>query len=163
MLEPVEVTPRTDVLETLARSVDEAHRHDRTLALLVLDVDDLAAVADRHGPDAAAVVVTDLSRRLNESLGEGTVRRIGVDEFAVILSGATVDDAEALLGTVQASLHERPPPDVERITLSAGITGLTETDDAGSALGRAEQALWQAKQAGRGTVVIAMTNPGNSS
>ena len=163
VLEPVEVTPRTDVLETLARSVDEAHRHDRTLALLVLDVDDLAAVAARHGPDAAAVVVTDLSRRLNESLGDGTVRRIGVDEFAVILSGATVDDAEALLGTLQASLHERPPPDVERITLSAGITGLTETDDAGSALGRAEQALWQAKQAGRGTVVIAMTNPGNSS
>ena len=162
-LEPVEVTPRPDVLEALARSVDEAHRHDRTLALLVLDVDDLAAVADRHGPDAAADVVTDLSRRLNESLGEGAVRRIGVDAFAVILSGATIDDAEALLGTVQASLHERPPPDVERITLSAGITGLTETDDAGSALGRAEQALWQAKQAGRGTVVIAMTNPGNAS
>ncbi len=49
-LEPVEVTPRPDVLEALARCVDEAHRHDRTLALLVLDVDDLAAVADRHGP-----------------------------------------------------------------------------------------------------------------
>ena len=80
----------------------------------------------------------------------------------MILSGATVDDAEALLGTVQASLHERPPPDRASHSVRRDH-GLTETDDAGSALGRAEQALWQAKQAGRGTVVIAMTNPGNSS
>ncbi len=45
---------------------------------------------------------------------------------------------------------------VDGITLSAGITELAERDDAQSALGRAEHALWQAKQAGRGTIVVAV-------
>jgi PleD family two-component response regulator len=45
---------------------------------------------------------------------------------------------------------------VNGVTLSAGITELAEHDDAHSALGRAEHALWQAKQAGRGTIVVAV-------
>ena len=49
-LEPVEVTPRPDVLEALARSVDEASPARPDTGTPLLDVDDLAAVADRHGP-----------------------------------------------------------------------------------------------------------------
>ncbi len=44
------------------------------------------------------------------------------------------------------------------LVLSAGITELAEDDDADAGLGRAEHALWQAKQAGAGTIVVAVPN-----
>jgi PleD family two-component response regulator len=65
-----------------------------------------------------------------------------------------VDDAEALLGMVHAGSTR--DDETSGLTLSAGITELAEGDDAPAALGRAEHALWQAKQAGHGTVVIAL-------
>jgi PleD family two-component response regulator len=55
---------------------------------------------------------------------------------------------------LQSSLE--PPYDEVGIALSAGVTEIAEGDDAQTALGRAEHALWQATQAGRGTVVIAL-------
>ena len=46
--------------------------------------------------------------------------------------------------------------DVAGITLSAGITELADSEDAQRALARAEHALWQARQAGPGTIVVAV-------
>jgi GGDEF domain-containing protein len=92
-------------------------------------------------------------RRLSDSVGTGSVHRLGPGEFALVLSGATADDAEALLGTLHM---QGTSDDAGEIVLSAGITELVERDGAETALGRAEHALWQAKQAGRGTIVVAV-------
>jgi diguanylate cyclase (GGDEF)-like protein len=145
---------RHDALETLTREVGDAHRFGRSLSIVVLDIDGLEQVSERLGREAADTALGEIARRLDESVGSGFVLRLGASEFAVVLSGSTVDDAEALLGTV----HAAPVTDDEsaRLTLSAGITELAERDDATAALERAEHALWQAKQAGHGTVVIAV-------
>ena len=145
---------RRDALETLAREVRDAHRFGRSLSIVVLDIDGLEAISERLGREAADDTLGEIARRLDESVGSGFVARLGPAAFALVLSGSTVDDAEALLGTV----HARSTGDDETsgLTLSAGITELAEGDDASAALGRAEHALWQAKQAGHGTVVIAV-------
>jgi hypothetical protein len=67
-----------------------------------------------------------------------------------------VDDAEALVDALQTSLE--PPHDENGLVLSAGITELAEDEDAELGLGRAEHALWQAGQAGPGTIVVAVPN-----
>ena len=106
--------------------------------------------ADRESADAA---LGKVAKRLSESVGSGTVLRLSSSEFVLVLSGATADDAEALLG----SLHG--PGDLDElagIELTAGITELVERDGAQTALGRAEHALWQARQAGPGSVVVAV-------
>ena len=149
---------RRDALDSLAREVTDAHRLERPLALVVLDVDGLEETAQHHGREVADSVLAEVAKRLDESVGAGSVHRLGPDEFAVVLSAATADDAEALLGTLHALLQ--PPPEVERITLCAGITELAEGEDAPATLERAEQALRQAKQVGHGTVVVAV--PGGS-
>ena len=150
---PAEVL-RRDALETLAREVCHAHRFGRSLSIVVLDIDGLEAISERLGREAADDTLGEIARRLDESVGSGFVARLGPAAFALVLSGSTVDDAEALVGTV----HARSTGDDETsgLTLSAGITELAEGDDASAALGRAEHALWQAKQAGHGTVVIAV-------
>ncbi len=151
---PAEVL-RRDALETLAREVRDAHRFGRSLSIVVLDIDGLDAISERLGREAADDALGQIARQLDESVGSGFVARLRPGAFALVLSGSTVDDAEALLGTV----HARPAGDDDEtsgLTLSAGITELAEGDDAPAALGRAEHALWQAKQAGHGTVVIAL-------
>jgi diguanylate cyclase (GGDEF)-like protein len=152
---------RQDALETLVREVRDAHRFGRSLSIVVLDVHGLEELSERLGREAADAAFGELARRLDESVGSGIVHRLGGREFALVLSGSTVDDAEALLGTV----HERPATNDEttRLTLSAGITELAEGDDAAAALERAEHALWQAKQTGQGTVVIALPGRPKSS
>jgi diguanylate cyclase (GGDEF)-like protein len=149
---------RRDVLEALAEEVDRAHRLDRSLALVALDVDGLEAIAERLGRETADSVLDDVAGRLHESIGTGTVHRLGPDEFVLVLPSSTAHDAEALLGAVQGSL--KPPTDVERVTLCAGITELADAESASAALDRAEHALRQAKQVGHGTVVVAV--PGSS-
>ena len=145
-------TLRQDALEAVAREILDARPHGRSLAVVALEVDGLEELSeiDRESADA---VLSTLAVRLSDSVGGGTVRRVGVSEFVLVLSGASADDAEALLG----SLHD--PSDAEElagITLTAGVTEVIDRDGAQTALGRAEHALWQAAQAGRGSVVVAV-------
>jgi diguanylate cyclase (GGDEF)-like protein len=151
--EPTDVL-RLDALDTLTHEARDAHRFGRSLTLVALDIGGLEEISERLGREAADEVLSEVARRLDESVGGGSVHRLGPGEFALLLAGSTIDDAEALLGT----LHGPPDGDDETagVVLSAGITELAEDDDAPTALGRAEHALWQAKQAGLGTVVIAL-------
>lgn len=158
---PPELGGQDEVLERLAREVVEARRLGHPLALLVIHVDDFPLVTERIGEAAAQLVLTDVATRVDGSVAEdGVICRIQADELTAILPRSTVSDAESVLSVLQASLEVQPPEQVDRLTVSAGITELTTGDDAGGVLGRAEQALWQAKQAGNGTVVVAMTGAG---
>jgi diguanylate cyclase (GGDEF)-like protein len=145
---------RRDVLETVTREIAEARRHGHSLALAVLDIDGLDEIGERLGREAADSALAELAGRLDESVGPGSIHRLGPDEFVLVLPGSTTQDAEALLGTLQGSLE--PPSDVERLTFGAGITELGDDDHAPAALERVEQALRQAKQVGHGTVVVAV-------
>jgi diguanylate cyclase (GGDEF)-like protein len=146
-------TLRRDVLEALASEILDARRFGRSLAVVVLDIDGLDELSERVDREEADAVLGDVARRLSDSVGSGSVHRLAAGEFALILSGSTPDDAETLLGTLQSPGDDHHAGE---ITLSAGITKFVERDGAETALGRAEHALWQAKQAGRGTIVVAV-------
>lgn len=142
---------RRDVLDTLAREILDANRFGRSLAVVVLDIDGLDEISvDRESADA---LVGNVGERLADSVGSGSVHRLGSGEFALVLSGATADDGEALLGTLHSPGDD---DDADSIMVSAGITEHVERDGAETVLGRAEHALRQAKQAGRGTIVVAV-------
>ena len=146
-------TLRLDALDTLGREVTKARRHGESLSVLAIGLeglDELSQRVDRESVDAA---LSRVAQQLSDSVGNGSVHRLGPGEFALVLAGATVDDAEALLGALHSADHDDR---TDGITLSAGITELAERDDAQSALGRAEHALWQAQQAGPGTIVVAV-------
>jgi PleD family two-component response regulator len=145
---------RGDALETIAGELISAHQFGRSLALVVLRVEGLEDLSDGVGREAADMRLSDIAGRLDRSLGRGTVHRLAAGEFVLVLPGSGVDEAEALVDAVQSSLE--PPYDEVGVVLSAGVTEIAEGDDAQAVLGRAEHALWQATQAGRGTVVVAL-------
>lgn len=147
-------TLRRDALDALRGELDDAHRFGRSVALVALELDGFDGISARAGRDAADGLLAQVATFLDDGIGSGSVHRLGPSTFLVVLSGSSAHDAEALVGAAQGALE--PPEPLDQATLSAGVTELAESDDAPAALGRAEHALWQAKQAGHGTVVIAV-------
>ncbi len=142
--------------ETLAREVARAHRYSRHLALIVFDLDDFKAINDRIGHLAGDAVLAEASERVRDVVRSADVAcRVGGDEFAVILPESAVTDAEALYRRLQAAVSSRPVGQAGRLQLSAGVAELRADDDAVGFFQRADEALYRAKDAGKGTVVTA--------
>jgi diguanylate cyclase (GGDEF)-like protein len=140
--------------ETLAREVARAHRYDRTLALVVFDLDDFKAINDRIGHLAGDSVLAEAADRVRDVVRSADVAcRVGGDEFAVILPESSINDADQLYKRLEHAVSARPVGQAGRLHLSAGVTELLPEDDAVSFFERADEALYAAKGAGKGTVV----------
>ncbi|MDQ3066963.1 MAG: sensor domain-containing diguanylate cyclase [Actinomycetota bacterium] len=140
--------------ETLAREVARAHRYARTLALVVLDLDDFKAINDRIGHLAGDAVLAEAADRVRDVVRSADVAcRVGGDEFAVILPESSLTDADQLYKRLEHAVSTRPVGQAGRLHLSAGVTDLRPDDDAISFFERADEALYRAKGAGKGTVV----------
>jgi diguanylate cyclase (GGDEF)-like protein len=144
--------------ETLAREVARAQRYNRSLALVVFDLDDFKAINDRIGHLAGDSVLAEAAERVLDVVRSADVAcRVGGDEFAVILPESSLRDADQLYKRLEQVLSVRPIADAGRLHLSAGVTELRPDDDAISFFERADEALYRAKGAGKGTVVAIET------
>jgi diguanylate cyclase (GGDEF)-like protein len=146
--------------DTLAREVARAQRYDRRLALVVFDIDDFKAINERVGHLAGDSVLAQLAERMRSvARGADIACRVGGDEFAVILPESGLADAEQLYRRLQLAVSTRPTGAAERLYLSAGIAELTPGDDAVSFFERADDALFRAKETGKGQAVTAGAGP----
>jgi diguanylate cyclase (GGDEF)-like protein len=142
--------------ETLARECSRAHRYDRRLALVVFDIDDFKAINDRIGHLAGDSVLASVAERVHSVVRSADVAcRVGGDEFGVILPESTLNDAEQLYRRVQFAVAARPIGPFDRLHLSAGIAELRREDNAEALFKRADEALYRAKETGKGRVVAA--------
>jgi diguanylate cyclase (GGDEF)-like protein len=145
--------------ETLAREVARAHRYSRRLSLIVIDVDDFKNVNDRIGHLAGDAVLAELAERVRDVVRSADVAcRVGGDEFAVILPESGLADADHLYRRIQTAVSARPLGHGDRVVLSAGVTELRPDDDAIAFFQRADEALYRAKELGKGRAVIASAN-----
>jgi diguanylate cyclase (GGDEF)-like protein len=147
--------------ETLAREVARAHRYQRNLALIIFDLDDFKAINDRIGHLAGDAVLAEAADRVREVVRSADIAcRVGGDEFAVILPESTLSDADQLYGRLQRAVSTRPLGEAGALKISAGVAALRPDDDAISFFQRADNALYGAKEQGKGQVVAAsMTAP----
>jgi diguanylate cyclase (GGDEF)-like protein len=144
--------------ETLAREVARAHRYDRNLALIVFDLDDFKEVNDRIGHLAGDAVLTEAAERVREVVRSADVAcRVGGDEFAVILPESGLADGDQLYRRIEHAVASRPIANVDTLRLSAGVAELRREDDPVTFFQRADDALYRAKEGGKGRAVPAAT------
>jgi diguanylate cyclase (GGDEF)-like protein len=142
--------------ETLSRECARAHRYARQLALVVFDLDDFKDVNDRIGHLAGDAVLAEAAERVREVVRSADIPcRVGGDEFAVVLPEAGREQAEQLFHRIQTAVSGRPIGQAGRLKLSAGVAELTAEDDSISFFERADDALYRAKEAGKGRSVTA--------
>jgi diguanylate cyclase (GGDEF)-like protein len=142
--------------ETLAREVARAHRYQRNLALVIFDLDDFKAINDRIGHLAGDGVLAEAASRIREVVRSADIAcRVGGDEFAVILPESQLRDADQLYRRLQTAIASRPLGEAGALNISAGVAELRPEDDSISFFQRADNALYGAKEAGKGQVVAA--------
>jgi len=162
-LNEVSRVARTDGLTGLAnrRSFDEqlqdllmrAQRRGAPLALVLFDLDHFKRVNDQYGHPVGDQLLKDFAHALTTSVREAhLVSRVGGEEFAVLLPGATWTDAERVALRVQERAHQSGL----LTTASAGISGYPVDGVSTTELLRAaDWALYAAKRAGRNRVLCA--------
>jgi two-component system, cell cycle response regulator len=142
--------------ETLAREVARAKRYGRTLALILLDLDDFKSVNDRIGHLGGDEVLAEIGERMRSVVRSADVAcRIGGEEFAVLLPESSLEDAEQLYERLATAVANGPVGDLGRLSLSGGITHLRPDDDRTSIFERADDALYRAKSDGKGRAHVA--------
>jgi two-component system cell cycle response regulator len=143
--------------ETLAREVARARRYGRKLALVVFDLDDFKQINDRSKSHLVGnAALAGVAERLRDVVRSADIAaRIGGDEFAVILTEATIGDAQEFYTRLREKVETTPVEPVGRITLSCGIAELEGQEDATTFFKRADDALYRAKEAGKGQVSLA--------
>jgi diguanylate cyclase (GGDEF)-like protein len=142
--------------ETLARECARAHRYSRQVSLIVFDLDDFKDVNDRIGHLAGDAVLAEAAERVREVVRSADIPcRVGGDEFAVILPESGREQAEQLFHRIQTAVSNRAIGQAGRLKLSAGVAELSAEDDSISFFERADDALYRAKEAGKGRAVTA--------
>ncbi|HVM58556.1 MAG TPA: sensor domain-containing diguanylate cyclase [Gaiellaceae bacterium] len=142
--------------ETLAREVARAHRYNRNAALVVFDIDDFKDVNDRIGHLAGDAVLAETAERVRDVVRSADIAcRVGGDEFAVIMPESGIEQAERLFQRLREAIGGGPIGQAGRLRISAGLAGLTPDDDSVSFFERADEALYRAKDEGKGRALTA--------
>ena len=139
------------------RQIAHAKRYGTCGALLLIDLDHFKAVNDTYGHDVGDDVL-----RATAAVLQGTIRRsdtafrLGGDEFAVLIAEADGEAASATAQRVLDAMRRHRP-----VTISGGASigivlfgGDAEVAAADQLLVAADIALADAKQAGRGQIVV---------
>jgi diguanylate cyclase (GGDEF)-like protein/PAS domain S-box-containing protein len=140
--------------QRLQQALAQAHRHERRLAVLFIDLDGFKLVNDLLGHDAGDVLLSELANRLRECMREGdTLGRMGGDEFVVLIEGyeednQLIDVARKVLETVDHPFLLRDGE--HRVTASIGIAAYPQDgQDAADLLKNADIAMYRAKEQGK--------------
>ncbi|MCA9321396.1 MAG: GGDEF domain-containing protein [Planctomycetes bacterium] len=144
---------RRAIMERAKEEWSRAHRTQRPLAVLLVDLDHFKQVNDRYGHAAGDLVVQTIAKRLRSVLRlHDAVGRYGGDEFLVVLSDCDFETSR----DIAARLCDigRQPIDlgVTRHAPSVSVGGAVHIGETGSLealLKRADEALYQVKRQGR--------------
>ena len=142
--------------EELHRQIEGAMRHDHSLALAVIDLDDLKRVNDEHGHAGGDQLLASMGRLLQTG-NRATDRafRIGGDEFALLLSHTDADAAHAVMRRILATALSAETSFGRPFSFSAGVSAYPEPSADGRRLQHnADAALYWAKRHGRTDVQI---------
>ncbi|WP_085315161.1 GGDEF domain-containing protein [Derxia lacustris] len=119
----------------------------------IADIDRFKLINDNFGHLFGDEVLLLLARLMRDTFRSGDkLYRFGGEEFIVTLDRASPDAAESAFERLRAAVEAHEFPQVGRVTVSLGYTTVLPGDLPATAIGRADEALYYAKEHGRNQV-----------
>jgi diguanylate cyclase (GGDEF)-like protein len=158
--DPLTALPNRALLEDrLEQAVARLRRavNGEALVVLYVDIDRFKHVNDAYGHEAGDRVVREVARRLLSAVRPGdTVARVGGDEFVIVCPDTTYAVLDDLAGRLSVVISEpmNLPGRKLSVTASIGIAVANADAQPVQLLREADAAMYRAKRAGRGRVML---------
>jgi len=148
--------------ERLEEEVKRAQRYERSLSLIMADIDYFKDFNDNYGHPEGNKVLKVLANILKANVREiDIVGRYGGEEFIIILPEAVKEEAQEIAERIRIKVErykfitEKNYPYKKNLTLSLGITSCFQQNITPQSLvQKVDQALYQAKGKGRNRVEV---------
>ncbi|MEW8218556.1 MAG: bacteriohemerythrin [Candidatus Thiodiazotropha taylori] len=146
---------RVLLADRLYQAMLQAQRRNTLVGIVYLDLDGFKQINDAYGHDVGDLFLIQLAERMKHALREGdTLSRLGGDEFVAVLMdlvdhAASVNIIERLMASAAEPIHIKGME--LKVSASLGVTFFPQAEllDADQLLRQADQAMYQAKQAGK--------------
>ena len=157
------IANRASFDKALQRWIEVHNAAKKPFILAILDLDDFKAINDKHGHQVGDRVIHCAAQWFRKCVRPNDfLARIGGEEFAVLLSDATVEQAFAKFNNIlesiaMASYKYNVAGEMAAVsfTVSCGVAEFVPDENAEGFIHRADAAMYEAKRAGKNRVVLA--------
>jgi diguanylate cyclase (GGDEF)-like protein len=141
----------------LGGELERWRRYSMPCALVLVDIDHLKKINDKHGHSAGDRVIRHIASSLTElSRDNDTAARLGGEEFALLLAGASDEKALAAAERLRHVVSAMPVDDIGTVTISLGVAACPSHANTERTLYAAsDAALYNAKRNGRNRTAVA--------
>ncbi|MEQ1915146.1 MAG: diguanylate cyclase [Gallionella sp.] len=145
--------------EAYERESTRAQRNNAPICVALLDIDNFKRLNDTMGHQVGDQALIHLTAVIKESLRPSdVVARYGGEEFVIVLPDTGIEEAEQTIVRLQRELTKKfflHGNDRILVTFSAGVALRGEEESQDDLIGRADHAMYKAKQAGKNQVKVA--------
>ncbi len=134
----------------------QARLTHQPVCVLLCDVDSFKDINDRYGHDRGDGVLRDVAYELRKRLRSFELAyRLGGEEFLIVLPGVSQPEGQEVAERLRTAIEQARPTGVP-VTISLGLSVASGEDVAYETLFKAaDEALYEAKRAGRNRTVLA--------
>ncbi|MEA3417976.1 MAG: diguanylate cyclase [Campylobacterota bacterium] len=128
-------------------------QRDNTMSLIMIDLDHFKNINDDYGHNVGDKVLKEISALFLSILRNVDVLcRWGGEEFVALLPTANLEQTAKIAEKIRHAIDSHKTNETPHITASFGVTQIRNSDTLDEAINRADQALYDAKDAGRNCV-----------
>lgn len=151
--------------ETLLNAIRSAERPERRkreenigftkISAVMIDIDRFKSVNDSLGHQAGDIVLKEIAKVIRDCIRADDIAfRYGGEEMALLLPGASETDAHVKADALREMISNMEFPDYPdfRVTVSMGVSSSEDGGSLDEIIGRADRALYKAKEDGRNRV-----------
>ena len=146
---------RLSLGNTLEAEMERSRRYGRPLSLIMFDIDHFKDFNDDYGHETGDDVLKRLADTVQGALREAdALGRWGGEEFMVVVPETTGAGAEAMAEKLRKAVAAMETGCPASVTASFGVTEMRQGDSPKTFARRVDEAMYQAKEAGRNRVVL---------
>jgi diguanylate cyclase (GGDEF)-like protein len=145
---------RSYYFEKITQAIEYATRYNAPFCVILFDVDHFKKFNDKYGHLIGDEVLRSISKTIKlHTRKSDTFARWGGEEFIILVEKSHIQKAELIAQNYRKLIANIKIENVEPITSSFGVTMYKDGDTEKVLLKRVDDALYEAKEAGRNTVV----------
>jgi diguanylate cyclase (GGDEF)-like protein/PAS domain S-box-containing protein len=145
---------RRRFIELLDRGIKNSQRLNHDLSLVFFDIDHFKNINDTYGHNIGDEVLKALTALTSQTIRSSDIfARWGGEEFLILIESTSLENAAKMAEKLRKIIMEYDFPEVKKVTCSFGVASYHHDETGETFIGRADSALYRAKESGRNRVV----------